>query len=63
MKPLLFIIIVTGISIIISHKYVAEKTWLTYYTATMISFLVSGIVLEIWNRRRRKQEEKDDKPK
>jgi len=61
MKPLLFIIIVTGLSLLISHYYSAERTWFTYYIGVMVGFVVSGISLDIWNRRRKKQEERDNK--
>ena len=60
MKPLLFIIIVTGLSILISHYYSSEVTWLTYYIGAMVGFVLSGISLEFWNRRKRKKEERDN---
>jgi len=62
MLPLLFIILITGLSILISHFYSDEGTWLNYYIGAMVGFVVSGILLEFWNKRRRKQEEKDNQP-
>jgi hypothetical protein len=59
MKPLLFIHIVTGSSILIIQYVSSEVTWVTYYIGAMVGFIVSGIFLEIWNRRRRKQEERN----
>ena len=61
MIPLLFIIIITGLSVLISHFYSEEVTWFNYYIGAMVGFVVSGIALEIWNRRRRKKEEKESK--
>ena len=57
MKPLLFILIVTGFSIKISHYLSAEVTWFTYYLGGMTGFILSAICIEIWNKKRRKKEE------
>jgi len=58
MIPLLFIQIVTVFSILIIKYVSSEVTWFTYYIGAMVGFIVSGISLELWNRRRRKKEER-----
>lgn len=63
MKPLLFIIVVVGVSIFISRHMAEEITWFTYYTGVMAGLLVSGAALEFWNKRKRKQEEEAAKAK
>jgi putative effector of murein hydrolase LrgA (UPF0299 family) len=57
MLPLLFILIVVGLSIVVNYLRSEEITWLTYYIGTMVGFLISGIVLDLWNWRSRKREE------
>jgi uncharacterized membrane protein YdcZ (DUF606 family) len=61
MSPLLFILIVTGLSIFINYLLSEKVTWLTYYMGTMSGLLISGIVIDIWNWRNRKREEKKRK--
>jgi predicted tellurium resistance membrane protein TerC len=63
MKPLLFIIVVVGVSLMISFHMSQEVTWFTYYAGGMAGLLVSGAVLGFWNRRRRKKEEEAAKAK
>jgi putative effector of murein hydrolase LrgA (UPF0299 family) len=58
MLPLLFILAVTGLSIYVNYLRSEEITWLTYYMGTMAGILISGIVLDLWNWRSRKREEK-----
>ena len=58
MYPLLFILVVTGLSILIHYLLSEKVTWLTYYMGTMSGLLISGIVIDIWNWRNRKREEK-----
>ena len=58
MLPLLFILIVTGLSILVSYLLSEKITWFTYYMGTMSGLLISGIALELWNRRSRRREEK-----
>lgn len=58
MLPLLFILIVIGLSILVSYLLSEKITWFTYYMGTMSGLLISGIVLDLWNRRSRKREEK-----
>ena len=58
MLPLLFMLIVIGLSIFINYLLSDEITWFTYYMGTMSGLLISGIALELWNRRSRRREEK-----
>ena len=57
MLPLLFILSVIGLSVYISTFFVSEVTFFTYYVGGVIGMFVSGIALEIWIRRKRKQDE------
>jgi predicted tellurium resistance membrane protein TerC len=58
MLPLLFILIVIGLSILVSYLLSEKITWFIYYMGTMSGLLISGIVLDLWNRRSRRREEK-----
>jgi membrane associated rhomboid family serine protease len=66
MLPLLFILLVVAVSIFISCNVTEKVTWFTYYIGIMSGLLISGIVLQFSNRRRRKREqelrEKSKKP-
>jgi uncharacterized membrane protein SirB2 len=57
MIPLLFILIVTGLSILISCHFSPEITWFTYYIGAVIGLFISGLALEFWNRRKRRDED------
>jgi len=57
MKPLLFIIVVTGSSIQISRYFSTDVTWFTHYIGGMAGIIVSAIFIGFWNKRRRKAEE------
>jgi len=57
MKALLFILVVTGCCLLISRHFSVEGTWISYYVGGIVGFIVSGISLDIWNKRRRKLEE------
>jgi len=59
MLPLLFILIVTGLSILIGRLLSDEITWFTYYVGAMAGLLVSGIVLDLWTKRKRRRDEKE----
>jgi len=59
MKPLLFIIVVTGTIIQISHYVSTDVTWFTHYIGGMTGLIVSGISIGFWNKRRRKAEEEN----
>jgi hypothetical protein len=63
MKPLLFILAVTGLSILIAYHFSHEGSWVTLYIGGMAGLLVSGAALEFWNRRKRAEEEEKTKPK
>ena len=56
MIPLLFILIVTGLSILISCHLSPEITWFTYYIGAVIGLFMSGMALEFWNKRNRGDE-------
>lgn len=58
MLPLLFILFVTGISIVATCYLSENITWFTYYLGGVIGLLVSSIFLEIWTRRKRKKSTK-----
>ena len=57
MFPLLFILSVVGLSVYISTLFVSEVTFFTYYVGGVVGLFVSGVALEIWIRRKQKQEE------
>ncbi|MFW6147152.1 MAG: hypothetical protein ACOC6B_02040 [Thermodesulfobacteriota bacterium] len=58
MLPLLFILLVTGLSIAVNCFRSEEITWLTYYMGAMTGLLISGIAIDLWDWRKRKREEK-----
>jgi hypothetical protein len=57
MKPLIIILAFVALGIVISCRVTEDATWLTYYLGALGGMFVSGIGLDIWNRRRRKIEE------
>ena len=57
MKPLIIILAFVGLGIFVSCRITEDATWLTYYLGALGGMFVSGIGLDIWNRRRRKIEE------
>ena len=63
MKPLLFIVVIVGVSILVSSYIGQEITWFTYYAGGMAGLLVSGAALEFWNKRKQKKEEEEAKAK
>ncbi len=54
MITLLFILMITGSSILISCHFAPKVTWFTYYLGTLIGILVSGMALDFWNKRNRR---------
>ena len=66
MLPLLFILLVIALSVLVTCQLSEKITWFTYYIGIMSGLLISGIVLEFSNRRRRRREqelrEKSKKP-
>jgi hypothetical protein len=63
MLPLLFILIVTGLSISVSCLLSERITWLTYYMGTMSGLLISGVAIDLWNWVSRRREENKLKEK
>lgn len=61
MIALLFIIIVTGVSVYVSYLLTVEPTWFDYYKGGIIGFFISGVILQILNKRRRKKEMNQEK--
>ena len=61
MIPLIFILAVAGISIFISCTLADEATWFDVYKGGMIGFLISGVILQFVNKRRRKKEMEEEK--
>lgn len=55
MIPLLFILLVTGVSIYCFLHFSAEISWFTYYLGGVVGLLVSSLMLEIWTRKKRKE--------
>jgi len=56
MISLLFIIVVTGLSMMISHYINPEPGWFEYYKGGIIGFFLSGVILYFLNEKRRKKE-------
>jgi hypothetical protein len=58
-----FIVLITGISIFISYALSTKITWFTYYLGGVVGLFISGVVLQIFNKIRRKKElkKKDEK--
>jgi hypothetical protein len=63
MLPLLFILIVTGLSISVSCLLSERITWLTYYMGTMSGLLISGVAIDLWYWVSRRREENKLKEK
>jgi O-antigen ligase len=59
MLPLLFILLITGLGMLISFYFSSEITWFTFYIGGIAGIFVSGMVLELWNRRKRVKEQLD----
>ena len=54
MIPLLFILMVIWLSILISCHMSPTITWFTYYIGAVIGLFVSGLALDLWNKRSRR---------
>lgn len=61
MLALLFILIITGLCILISYIFSPEITWLTYYLGAVAGLLVSAVIIQIWTRIKKKKEEEEKK--
>jgi hypothetical protein len=53
MLSLAFILAITGISIYISCSMSHQVTWFEYYKGGVIGLFISGLLLQIWNKRKR----------
>jgi hypothetical protein len=51
-----FILAITGICMYISCSLSPTVTWFSYYRGGVIGLFISGVLLQIWNKRKRKQE-------
>jgi hypothetical protein len=58
MLSLAFILAITGISIYISCSISSQVTWFEYYKGGVIGLFISGLLLQVWNKRKRNQEMK-----
>jgi hypothetical protein len=58
MLSLAFILAITGISIYISCSISPQVTWFEYYKGGVIGLFISGLLLQVWNKRKRNQEMK-----
>jgi hypothetical protein len=56
MLSLAFIFAITGISIYISCSISPQVTWFEYYKGAVIGLFISGLVLQVWNKRKRNQD-------
>ena len=56
MIALLFILIVTGLSILISYYLNPEVSWLAYYKGGVAGLFISAIAIYFWNKIRRDKE-------
>ncbi len=56
MKPLLFIMAVTGLGILIALQFGEEVTWFNYYVGAVAGLVVSGSALGYWSKRKRMKE-------
>ena len=54
MLPLLFILFITGLSVLITYYFSKDVTWFTYYIGVIVGLLVSSIFLEIRTRQKKK---------
>ena len=63
MIPLLFIILITGLGVLISTFISPEVTWFDYYLGGVAGLFVSAVAFHFWNKSRRKKEEKAKKLK
>ena len=54
MIPLLFILMVTGLSILVSCHVTPIVTWFTYYLGAVIGLFVSGMAIDFWEKRSRR---------
>ena len=46
----------TLLGILISNYFSSETNWFTYYRGGIAGVFLSGVILEFWNRRRKRKE-------
>jgi hypothetical protein len=61
MIALLFILIITGLSVLLSSFLSPDPNWFDYYKGGIIGFFFSGVILHILNEIRRRKELKKEK--
>ena len=61
MLPLFFILLVTALSVLISHQVSPETSWFAYYKGAIAGIFISGIILHLWNKRTKAKEEEKEK--
>ena len=61
MLSFVFIAAVTGICIFVSCSLSSNVTWFDYYTGGVVGLFISGIILHIWNKKRKAREMKERK--
>ncbi len=61
MISLAFIVIVTCISIFISYSLSSDTTWFDYYKGGVIGLFIAGVILQVWNKRKKKLEMENKK--
>jgi hypothetical protein len=63
MKPLLFILSVTGLCVLGAIQFGSEVTWFNYYVGGVAGLLVSGAALGAYSKRKRLREEEENRKK
>jgi hypothetical protein len=61
MMSLAFILAITGISILVSCSISPHVTWFEYYKGGVIGLFISGLLLQVWNKRKKNQEIKKNR--
>jgi len=61
MLSLAFIVVATGISVFISCAISDNVTWFEYYKGGVIGLFISGVILQMWNKRKKEKEMKNKK--
>lgn len=56
MKPLLFILLVTGLGILVALQFGSKVTWFNYYVGAMAGLLIGSSALGYWYKRKRMKE-------
>jgi len=61
MFDLALIVIITGICIFVSYSLSDNVTWFDYYKGGVIGLFISGVIIQILNKSRKKREMKNKK--